>query len=78
MRSSRNLQASGGGSDLLRKSLQEYNTSKPGEVPYRNEIATTLDPDQATNEFLGNKLKLNMNLNKVLPQWIAETKQKYK
>lgn len=66
------------GSDLLRKSLQEYNTSKPGEVPYRNEIATTLDPDQATNEFAGNKLKLNMNLNKVLPQWIAETKQKYK
>ncbi|WP_105202496.1 restriction endonuclease subunit R, partial [Streptococcus suis] len=65
-------------SDLLRKSLQEYNANKPEDIPFREEIAATLDPSQATNEFAGNKLKLNMNLNKVLPQWMAETKQKYK
>ncbi|HFI0396621.1 TPA: DEAD/DEAH box helicase family protein, partial [Streptococcus suis] len=65
-------------SDLLRKSLQEYNANKPDDIPFREEIAATLDPSQATNEFAGNKLKLNMNLNKVLPQWMAETKQKYK
>lgn len=65
-------------SDLLKKSLEDYNSHNSQEIPYRDELAMTLDPKQATNEFAGNKLKLNMELNKILPQWMADTKKKYK
>jgi type I site-specific deoxyribonuclease, hsdR family len=65
-------------SELLKKSLSEYNVKKPDEIPFRDEIAKTIDPDKATNEFSGSKLKLNMELSKVLPNWMQEMKLKFK
>lgn len=65
-------------SQLLKKSLQEFDIHKPEEIPFYHEITATLNPQEAQNEFAGNKLRLNMGLSKVLPQWMAETKQKYK
>jgi len=65
-------------SKLLKKSLNEYNVKKPDEIPFRDEIAKTIDPDKATNEFSGSKLKLNMELSKVLPNWMQEMKLKFK
>ena len=65
-------------SQLLAKSLKAYDLKKPDEVPFREDIVKTLDATKATNQFAGSKLKLNMELNKVLPQWMQEVKMKYK
>lgn len=65
-------------SKLLKKSLNEYNVKKPDEIPFRDEIAKTIDPDIATNNFSGSKLKLNMELNKVLSSWMQEVKMRYR
>ncbi|MGT2716763.1 type I restriction endonuclease subunit R, EcoR124 family [Streptococcus respiraculi] len=65
-------------SRLLQKSLKEFQLNKADEIPYKSEIMTTLNPASATNQFSGKKLLLNMELNKILPQWMLETKQKYK
>lgn len=64
--------------DLLSKSLKEYCLIKPEEIPFRDDISKTLDPDKATNTFAGNKLMLNMNLGPVLQKWMRDIKQKYK
>ncbi|MDG3132758.1 HsdR family type I site-specific deoxyribonuclease [Streptococcus suis] len=62
---------------LLQKSLREFDTNKPEEVPHLSDILMKLDPKSATNQFSGKKLLLTMELNKILPQWMLETKQKY-
>lgn len=64
--------------DLLSKSLKEYSLIKPEEIPFRDDISKTLDPDKATNIFAGNKLMLNMKLGPVLQKWMRDIKQKYK
>ena len=64
--------------DLLSKSLKEYSLIKPEEIPFRDDISKTLDPDKATNIFGGNKLMLNMKLGPVLQKWMRDIKQKYK
>ena len=63
---------------LLAKSLKAYDLKKPDEVPFREDIVKTLDANKATNQFAGSKLKLNMELNKVLPSWMQEMKLKFK
>ena len=63
---------------LLAKSLKAYDLKKPDEIPFREDIVKTLDATKATNQFAGSKLKLNMELNKVLPSWMQEVKLKYK
>lgn len=63
---------------LLIKSLKAYDLRKPDEIPFREDIVKTLDATKATSEFSGSKLKLNMELNKVLPSWMQEVKLKFK
>ena len=65
-------------SQLLAKSLKAYDLKKTDEVPFREDLVKTLDATKATNQFAGNKLKLNMELNKVLPSWMQEVKMRYK
>ena len=63
---------------LLDKSLESYDLKKPEDIPFREDIVKTLDATKATNQFAGSKLKLNMELNKVLPSWMQEVKLKFK
>ena len=63
---------------LLTKSLKAYDLKKPDEIPFREDIVKTLDATKATSGFSGSKLKLNMELNKVLPSWMQEVKMKFK
>ena len=63
---------------LLDKSLESYDLKKPEDIPFREDIVKTLDATKATNQFARSKLKLNMELNKVLPSWMQEVKMKYK
>ena len=65
-------------SQLLAKSLKAYDLKKPDEVPFRKDLVKTLETTKATSELSGSKLKLNMELNKVLPNWMQEVKMKYK
>ena len=51
---------------------------KPEEIPFRKDLVKTLETTKATSELSGSKLKLNMELNKVLPNWMQEVKMKYK
>lgn len=64
-------------SNLLQKSFKEYDVKKPNDIPFREELTRTLNPNQATNEFAGNKLRLNIELSKILSDWMVETKQRY-
>lgn len=63
---------------LLAKSLESYDLKKPEDIPFREDIVKTLDATKATNQFARSKLKLNMELNKVLPSWMQEVKMKHK
>ena len=63
---------------LLDKSLESYDLKKPEDIPFREDIVKTLDATKATNQFARSKLKLNMELNKVLPSWMQEVKMKHK
>ncbi|WP_223805117.1 restriction endonuclease subunit R [Streptococcus oralis] len=63
---------------LLTKLLKSYDLKKPEEIPFREDLVKTLETTKATSELSGSKLKLNMELNKVLPNWMQEVKMKYK
>ncbi|RTR26716.1 HsdR family type I site-specific deoxyribonuclease [Robertmurraya yapensis] len=64
-------------SELLLKSVNSYSTSQPDIVPYINELISSIDFNKATNQSAVNLLRHNMALTVKLPEWIAETKQKY-
>lgn len=63
--------------ELLEKSVYSYSTSQPDVVPYISDLIGSVDFTKATNQSAGNLLKHNMTLTAELPQWIAESKQKY-
>ena len=65
-------------SQLLAKSLKAYDLKKLDEITFCEDLVKTLDATKATNQFTGSKLKLNMELNKVLPNWMQQVKMKYK
>lgn len=60
------------------KSVASYSDAKPEIIPYIDELINSVDFALATDQSAGNQLKHNMALNKQLPNWIAETKQKYR
>jgi len=64
-------------SATLEKSVLAYSTAQPSVVPYIHDLIRSVDFNKATNKSAGNKLKHNMTLTTKLPEWIAETKQKY-
>jgi type I restriction enzyme R subunit len=64
-------------SELLTKAVNSYSTSEPDIVPFINDLIRSVDFNKATNQTAGNLLRHNMILTTKLPQWIAETKQKY-
>ncbi len=64
-------------SATLEKSVLAYSTAQASVVPYIDDLRRSVDFDTATNKSAGNKLKHNMTLTTKLPEWIAETKQKY-
>lgn len=64
-------------SKLLERSVITYSTSQPNVVPYIHDLISSVDFSKATNKSAGNMLKHNMILTTKLPEWIAETKQKY-
>lgn len=63
-------------SATLEKSVLAYSTAQPS-VPYIYDLNRGVDFNKATNQSAGNKLKHTMMLTTKLPEWIAETKQKY-
>lgn len=65
-------------SELLERSVNAYSTSQPNVVPYIHDLISSVDFSKATDNSAGNMLKHNMILTTKLPEWIAETKQKYK
>ncbi|AOZ92275.1 type I restriction endonuclease subunit R [Paenibacillus crassostreae] len=64
-------------SATLEKSVLAYSTAQPSVVPYIHDLIRSVDFNKATDKSAGNKLKHNMMLTTKLPEWIAETKQKY-
>lgn len=65
-------------SQLFAKSLKAYDLKKLDEISFREDLVKTLDATKATNQSAGSRLKLNMELNKVFPQWMQEVKMKYR
>ena len=51
---------------------------KPDEVLFRKYLVKTFDATKTINQVVGSKLKLNMELNKVLLIWKQKVKLKYK
>ncbi|MFS8210842.1 type I restriction endonuclease subunit R, EcoR124 family [Paenibacillus sp. S29] len=64
-------------SKLIERSIYAYSTSQPAVVPYIEDLLNSVDFSKAMNQTAGSQLKHSIRLSKELPQWIAETKQKY-
>ena len=62
---------------LLSNVILAYSCEHPDVVPYIDEVAKELDFDKAENKSAGNRLKHVMTLTRILPKWLAETKQKF-
>lgn len=63
---------------ILYESLAQYNPSKKDSIPYIDELQAVIDFDKAENQEAGNQLAHTMLLlNKVLPEWFDNMKQKF-
>lgn len=62
---------------VLMNSLVAYTDTQPDVVPHIDDIMKSLNYDKANNQSAGSRLKHVMTLTKILPKWIAETKQKF-
>lgn len=63
--------------DILRDSLLTYSLSNADVIPYRDEILRSVEFTRAKNQSAGNQLKHNIELSKILPEWMAEVKRKF-
>ncbi|MCB2361956.1 type I restriction endonuclease subunit R [Clostridium estertheticum] len=63
--------------ELLLKSVVAYSASQPDVVPYIEELTSNFDFNRAINKSAGDRLKHFMILNREIPKWIVEIKQKY-
>lgn len=65
--------------ELSSKSLNQFSVAEKNVIPYIDEIQKSVDFSTAKNQEAGNQLKHMMTLiNKELPNWLVEIKQKYK
>jgi type I restriction enzyme R subunit len=62
----------------LLSSVKAYSISEPKVVPYLDDLTQHIDLSKAENQSGGNRLKHIMDLTKLLPDWMAEIKQKFK
>lgn len=63
--------------DWLLKSVTAFSVGQARPIPYIDELTKSVDYDKATDKSAGNKLKHMMTLTRKLPEFIAETKEKY-
>lgn len=63
--------------EWLFKSVNAFSLGQAKVIPYIDELTKSVDYDKATDKSAGNKLKHMMTLTKKLPEFIAETKEKY-
>ncbi|MVX67223.1 HsdR family type I site-specific deoxyribonuclease [Clostridium chromiireducens] len=63
--------------EWLLKSVNAFSGGQAGPIPYIDELTKSVDYDKATDKSAGNKLKHMMTLTRKLPEFIAETKEKY-
>lgn len=64
---------------ILIKSLNQFSMRKKDFIPYIDELQRNINFSIAENQVAGNQLKHMMTLiNKVIPEWFVEMKQKYK
>jgi type I site-specific deoxyribonuclease, HsdR family len=63
--------------EWLLKSVNAFSVGQDKVIPYIDELTKSVDYDKATDKSAGNKLKHMMTLTKKLPEFIAETKEKY-
>ncbi|NLB41724.1 MAG: hypothetical protein GX815_05580 [Clostridiales bacterium] len=64
---------------LLSKSLNNYSMAKKEVIPYITELSESVDFSLAINQEADGQLEHMMILiNKALPEWFVEIKQKYK
>lgn len=64
---------------LLYKSVNSFSVVREDEVPYIADLSKSVDFNKAKKREAGNQLEHTMTLiNKALPEWLVEIKQKYK
>lgn len=63
---------------LLSKSVDNFSMVREDDIPYIAELSESVDFNKAINQGAGNQLEHTMTLiNKALPNWLVEIKQKY-
>ena len=63
---------------LLSKSVDNFSMVREDDIPYIAELSESVDFNKAINQGAGNQLEHTMILiNKALPNWLVEIKQKY-
>lgn len=62
---------------VLEITVEAYTVTQPKVIPFIDELTSNTDFCKAENQEAGNRLIHIMRLTKLLPDWIAEIKQKY-
>ncbi|MBC1470912.1 type I restriction endonuclease subunit R [Listeria seeligeri] len=63
--------------DLLAKSVMAYSEMQPEVIPYFEDLIGSVEYEIAENKVAGNQLEHKMKLREKMPEWIAETRQRY-
>ncbi|ENR6337153.1 type I restriction endonuclease subunit R [Listeria monocytogenes] len=63
--------------DILTKSVSAYSEMQPDVIPYFEDVIGSVEYEIAENKAAGNQLEHKMKLREKMPEWIAETRQRY-
>ena len=63
--------------NLLKESVQAYNPTQPGIVPFLDELLDSSDYSKATVEDISNELEYKMEISEFLITWIKEMTKKF-
>src|SRR5699024_12619638 len=63
---------------VFEKAIESYSISDPNEIPYIDELTSSIDYDSIENPKTSNLLEHNIALSNALPEIVPKLKKKYK
>ena len=63
---------------VFEKAIEAYSIANPDEIPYIDELTSSIDYDSIENPKTSNLLEHNIALSNVLPEIVPKLKKKYK
>src|SRR5699024_3537702 len=63
---------------VFEKAIEAYSIANPNEIPYIDELTSSIDYDSIENPKTSNLLEHNIALTNALPEIVPKLKKKYK